>query len=128
MLDKLDPLIVATVALAIPSAGCMVLLAASPSIATFAVAATLFRFSAGAEVDILPFMVARYFGLQSYGAIYGTLLVFFAAGSGTGGILTGHIRDVSGTYHPAQVGGIVVFLLGTALVGFMGSPSLSRRF
>ena len=128
MLDKLDPLIVATVALAIPSARCMVLLAASPSIATFAVAATLFGFSAGAEVDILPFMVARYFGLQSYGAIYGTLLVFFAAGSGTGGILTGHIRDVSGTYHPAQVGGIVVFLLGTALVGFMGSPSLSRRF
>jgi predicted MFS family arabinose efflux permease len=123
MLDKLNPLLVATSALAIPAVGCLILLGGSPSIATFAMAASLFGFSAGAGVDILPFMVARYFGLQSYGVIYGTLLVFFAAGSGTGGILTGHIRDVSGTYRPALLGGIVVFLLGAALVGSMGSPT-----
>jgi MFS family permease len=127
MLDKLNPLLVATVALAIPSAGCAILLAAPPSIVAFATAAALFGFSAGAEVDILPFMVARYFGLRSYGAIYGTLLLFFAAGSGTGGILTGHIRDVTGTYRPALFGGIVVFLLGAALVGFMGPPPPGRR-
>jgi MFS family permease len=126
MLDKLSPLLVATFALAIPAIGCLILLSGSPSIATFATAAALFGFSAGAEVDILPFMVARYFGLQSYGVIYGTLLVFFAAGSGTGGILTGHIRDVTGTYRPALLGGIVVFLLGAALVGFMGSPPRGR--
>ena len=54
--------------------------------------------------------------------IYGTLVVFFAAGSG-GGILTGHVRDVSGTYRPALFGGIAVFLLGAMLVGFMGSPT-----
>ena len=126
MLDKLNPLLVATSALAIPAVGCLILLGGSPSAATFAIAAAIFGFSAGAEVDILPFMVARYFGLQSFGAIYGTLLVFFAAGSGTGGILTGHIRDVSGNYRPALLGGIVVFLLGAALVGFMGSPE-SRR-
>jgi predicted MFS family arabinose efflux permease len=126
MLDKLNPLLVATSALAIPAVGCMILLGGSPSVATFAIAAALFGFSAGAEVDVLPFMVARYFGLQSFGAIYGTLLVFFAAGSGTGGILTGYIRDVTGTYRPALLGGVIVFLLGAALVGFLGSP-VSRR-
>ena len=64
MLDMLNPLLVATSALAIPAVGCAILLGEAPSVATFAIAAALFGFSAGAEVDILPFMVARYFGLQ----------------------------------------------------------------
>jgi MFS family permease len=127
MLDKFNPLIVGTVALAIPAAGCTILLLATPSVAAFAIAAATFGFSAGAEVDILPFMVARYFGLQSFGAIYGTLLVFFATGSGTGGILTGYIRDTTGSYRPALAGGIIVFLLGATLVGFMGSPVPKTR-
>ena len=61
MLDMLNPLLVATSALAIPAVGCAILLGEAPSVATFAIAAALFGFSAGAEVDILPFMVARDF-------------------------------------------------------------------
>ena len=57
-----------------------------------------------------------------------TLLVFFATGSGTGGILTGYIRDTTGSYRPALAGGIIVFLLGATLVGFMGSPVPKTRF
>jgi MFS family permease len=125
LLDTLNPLTVAVISLALPALGCLLLATTPGSAATFAIAAASFGFSAGAEVDILAFMVARYFGLRSYGAIYGTLLVFFAAGSGTGSILTGHVRDVSGSYEPAMIGGVVVFLLGAVLVGMMG-PATPR--
>jgi cyanate permease len=90
------------------------------------VSAALLGFSAGAEVDILSFLVARYFGLRSYGAIYGSELVFFAAGSGVGGILTGYVRDISGSYQPALIGGIFVFSLAALIILLLGrSPRVS---
>ena len=47
-------------------------------------------------------------------------VVLAPAGSGAGGIPTGHVRDVSGTYRPALFGGIAVFLLGAMPGWFHG--------
>ncbi len=117
LLDRYNPIHVSSVALAVPALACVLLLQEpfSPTVSA-GIAAAIFGFSAGAEVDILAFLVARYFGLRSYGAIYGCQLAFFAAGSGVGGVLTGHIRDVSGSYHPALMGGVVVFTLGALFI------------
>jgi len=87
----------------------------------FACAITLFGFSAGAEVDILAFIVARYFGLKSHGAIYGSHPMFFSAGSGLGSLLTGYVRDRAGTYSPALMAGIAVFIAGAMLVTSIGA-------
>jgi MFS family permease len=122
LLDRLNPLYVAGISLAVPALGCALLLLGVPSIPVFAAAVAVFGFSAGAEVDILAFIVARYFGLKSYGAIYGSQLMFFAAGSGLGSILTGVVRDRSGTYSPALMAGIPVFLVGAMLVVSIGRP------
>lgn len=129
LLDRLNPILVATVALALPALGCYLLFAPLISIVTSAtVAAFLMGFSAGAEVDILAFLVARYFGLRSYGAIYGCELAFFALGSGTGGLLTGYVRDVTGSYQPALIAGIFVFLIGSLLILWLyGTPVVKRE-
>jgi MFS family permease len=128
LLDRRNPLMVATVALAIPSLGCYLMV--SPIISVLAsttIAAALLGFSAGAEVDILPFLVARYFGLKSYGAIYGCELVFFALGSGTGGLLTGHVRDVTGSYQSAAIAGIFVFVIGALFILWLsGTPVVKK--
>jgi predicted MFS family arabinose efflux permease len=121
LLDRLDPLRVAAVSLAIPAAGCVLLLAGAPSVAVFACAIALFGFSAGAEVDILAYIVARYFGLKAYGAIYGSQLMFFSAGSGLGSLLTGYVRDHTGTYGPALIAGVAVFIAGAMLVASIGA-------
>jgi predicted MFS family arabinose efflux permease len=123
LLDRLDPLRVAAVSLSIPAAGCALLLLDAPSVAVFACAIALFGFSAGAEVDILAFIVARYFGLKSYGAIYGSQLMFFSAGSGLGSLATGYVRDHAGTYSPALAAGIAVFIAGAMLVASIGAKS-----
>jgi predicted MFS family arabinose efflux permease len=127
LLDRLNPVVVSSVSLFMPALACclLVLHPISPIAAT-GVSAALLGFCAGAEVDILSFLVARYFGLRSYGAIYGSELVFFAAGSGVGGILTGHVRDISGSYQPALVGGIVVFSLAALIMLLLArSPRVS---
>jgi MFS family permease len=128
LLDRLNPILVATVALALPALGCYLMFAPVVSVMTSTtIAAFLMGFSAGAEVDILAFLVARYFGLRSYGAIYGCELAFFALGSGTGGLLTGYVRDVTGSYQPALIAGIFVFLIGALLILWLsGTPVVKR--
>jgi predicted MFS family arabinose efflux permease len=128
LLDRLNPLLVATVALALPALGCYLMFAPIVSVAASAtIAAFLMGFSAGAEVDILAFLVARYFGLRSYGAIYGCELAFFALGSGTGGLLTGYVRDTTGSYQPALIAGIFVFLIGALFILWLsGTPAIAR--
>jgi MFS family permease len=126
-LDRFDPLWVAALSCALPAASCVFLLYDPLSVyASTIVAATLIGFSAGAEVDMLAFLVARIFGLRAYGAIYGCQLSFFAAGSGFGGILTGLIHDRTGSYNLALGLGVVIFLVGAAILLTLGQWLSSR--
>ncbi len=43
----------------------------------------------GAEVDLMAFFISRYFGLRSFGAIYGTLFALFSLGNAVGPYLMG---------------------------------------
>lgn len=47
----------------------------------------------------IAFIVARYFGLRSYTAIYGMLYVSFALGAGMSPLIFGYNFDVYGNYH-----------------------------
>jgi predicted MFS family arabinose efflux permease len=53
------------------------------------VATLLCGLGIGAEVDLMAFFVSRYFGLKSFGAIYGTMFALFAFGNGVGTFLMG---------------------------------------
>ena len=65
----------------------------------YAVAAAIaLGFAVGAEVDLIGYYTARYFGLAHYGAIYGLQYSIFILGAGVSPILIGHIWDVTGNY------------------------------
>jgi MFS family permease len=55
----------------------------------------------GAELDLMGFLVARYFGLAQFGKIYGWLYGAFVFASGLGPLWVGAVRDASGSYTPA---------------------------
>jgi MFS family permease len=60
---------VAAIAFAISGLGCALLLTSNPllvSIASLAIGLTI-----GAELDIMAYVIARYFGLDSFGRLYG---------------------------------------------------------
>lgn len=61
-------------------------------------AATLVGFGLGAEIDVLGYLVPRYFGRRAYGKIYGAILAAFQLGAGIGAALLGIIRTKQGTY------------------------------
>ena len=80
-------------------------------------AAVLLGIGLGAEVDIMAFLVGRYFGLAHYGAIYGTLLALFTFGSGLGPWLMASSFDHLHAYTAALVGfGSILVVAGCVML------------
>ena len=61
-------------------------------------AAILIGFSIGAELDLLAYLVTRYFGLNSFGMVYGVLFAAFLGGVSTGPLAFGRLFDFYGSY------------------------------
>jgi MFS family permease len=55
----------------------------------------------GAEVDIMAFMVSRYFGLKAYGTIYAVMFAAFSFANGFGPTIAGWSYDHYHSYGPA---------------------------
>jgi len=74
----------------------------------------------GAELDLMGFLIARYFGLAQFGKIYGWLYFAFIFASGLGPLWVGAVRDATGSYSLALVGSCVGLLL--SCFGFVLMP------
>lgn len=61
-------------------------------------AALLLGLAAGAEGDLMPFLVSRYFGMRSMAEIYGCLFGAFTLGNAAGRYLMAAGFDASGSY------------------------------
>jgi MFS family permease len=62
------------------------------------VGAMLIGVGIGAETDIVSYMASRYFGLQSFGKIYGAIFAFFYLGTGLGPLALGIAFEAQGSY------------------------------
>ena len=69
----------------------------------------------GAEIDVLGFVVKRYFGLGRYGLLYGILFAAFQLGGAIGVLAIGGMRDASGSYS----GGLAVLAAACAGAGLL---------
>ena len=74
-------------------------------------AAFLIGFALGAEVDLLAFLTARYFGLRHYGFLYATVYACFWLSSSIGPVIAGRLFDRYGDYQATlvMVSGLMVF-------------------
>jgi hypothetical protein len=79
-----------------------------------------FGFSLGAEVDIVGFLVGRYFGLRRYREIYGYIFAIFTVGSGVGPYLMGLSFDRTLSYTPALAGFVCMLLIASILFSRLG--------
>ncbi len=62
------------------------------------IAAALIGIAAGAEVDVIAYLTARYFGMRHYSRIYGTFYAAYSLGGGLGPLLTASAVDRTGGY------------------------------
>lgn len=111
---------VAFVLLCGPALACWLLASTSLSYPLAAVAIILFGIGTGVEFDLMAFLVARYFGMKSYGRVYGFIYAAFALGAGAGPIFFGRVYDVDGIYARPLLLSAVFFLFGAALLLTLG--------
>jgi predicted MFS family arabinose efflux permease len=95
-------------------------LAVGHAISTAFVGAFLVGLGLGAEVDIMAYLVSRYFGLRSYGAIFGWVWAIFGLSGGLGAFLMGLGFDKTGSYVVPLTGFVCASGLAMLLIMSLG--------
>lgn len=95
-LDKFHGPHVAAVVLLLAASGCLTLAVIGSAAAV--VATVFLGFAIGAEVDLLSFMTARYFGVRNYGEIYGWQYGMFVAGGSLSPVVIAALQAAFGGY------------------------------
>jgi MFS family permease len=120
LVDRFWAPAVAFVLIAAPAVGCLFLLLADVPPALFYSAVLMIGLGQGAEIDIVAFMIARYFGLRSYATIYSLSALGIALGVAFGASLIGEAYDLFGNYDFAIMAASGSFALAAVLYLAMG--------
>jgi MFS family permease len=110
---------VALVSLSLPAVGCLIL-AGSFDFALAAFAALLIGFAAGAELDLMAFLAARYFGLRHYAKIYAILYATLAVAGGLAPMLFARLFDVTRSYDTSLLIASGLFVFGAVILLALG--------
>jgi len=128
LLDKFWAPIVTLPILCLPALSCWILLGDGPlAFAVAILAAFLMGFASGAETDLVAYLAGRYFGMKSYGQIYGVLYMAFGLSAAVSATLYGWVRDTTGSYDPILIAAAVMFIAGALLLLLLGPyPDFGR--
>ncbi len=110
---------VAVVSLSLPAIGCLIL-TGSPEFPWVIAAALLIGFAAGAELDLMAYFAARYFGLAHYSKIYGILYAILAVAGGVAPMLFARVYDVTASYDNSFLVATGLFVFGALIVLALG--------
>ena len=97
LVDRIFAPYVAIAFFAIAAGGFMILSSGVVGPAVI-IAAAMIGLGFGAESDLIGYFVSRYFGLKSFGEIYGYIYGAFLVGAGAGPLLLGIGHDYFGSY------------------------------
>jgi len=88
-------------------------------------AAFVIGFAIGAEVDLIGYLVSRYFKLIAYGRLYGRQYAAFLIGTGLSPVLLGGVRDATGTYVASLVTAAIILAVSAIL--FLTLPKFEAQ-
>jgi predicted MFS family arabinose efflux permease len=80
----------------------------------------------GAEVELMAYLASRYFGLRSFGAVYGLIFASFGLAAGFGAFLMGTGFDATGSYALPLALFCIATLTGAALMLCLGPYRYER--
>ena len=122
LIDRVRAPLVARILLALTAAGCWLLTLAGTPTWVAVVSVMSMGLAAAAEVDLLAYLTARYFGMKSYGKVYGWQISSFYLGATFGPLLVGQAYDYFGSYLQVLYTSAAVLLFGAIVVGSLGKP------
>jgi MFS family permease len=74
----------------------------------------------GAEVDLIAYLVSRYFGLRDFGKVYSSAFAAFVLAGALGPLLMGASFDRTGSYRGALIAFLAATLVAAALMTRLG--------
>jgi MFS family permease len=92
------------------------ILSQAHEVATAFLGAALIGLGMGAEADVMPYLISRYFGLQSFSEIYGYAFTAYALAGALGPLLMGWSFDRFHSYSNALLGLAAAMLTGAAVL------------
>ncbi|HEX3971046.1 MAG TPA: MFS transporter [Stellaceae bacterium] len=120
-LDRIHGPYVATVFFLLAASGIAVITSGVGGLPMAFAGTVLCGMGLGAEGDLLGYFVSRYFGLRSFGTIYGFMIGIFSLGNGVGPFLMGLSYDNTHSYLTAALGFEVLLLVCCGLVLCLGA-------
>ena len=126
MLDWFRGSLVGAAAFLMPALACAVLLLGGGTAISASIAALLIGLTLGAEIDVIVYLVTHYFGLRSFGALYGGMLAALSLGTAFGPLLAARIFDTMGSYVPFLWLTIGCMILSS--LSLVSLPSSALRF
>lgn len=117
LLDTLRPPLVAMTIMMLAGASIGLLLSDAPSLLLCALIVIMIGAAMGAEGDVQAFLIARYFGLRHFAALFGTSAMCTSACLGLGALLFGLLYDYTGDYSLAILIAIGLFILSGLCFG-----------
>ena len=125
LVDRVFAPYVAVAVFALVAVGCALLAAIGPAAAP--ITAVLLGLGVGAEVDLIAYLLTRYFGLRAFGELYGWQYGFFVIGSALSSVLVGAMEEATGGYATSLwLGSGVILAAGLAFLG-LGRYRLEAR-
>ncbi|MDX2224009.1 MAG: MFS transporter [Rhodospirillaceae bacterium] len=111
---------VGLILLCLPILSCLLLAWGVGGVPGALLAALLIGLAAGAEFDLMSFLVSRYFGQRRYGIIYSCLYAIFKLSAGIGAPVFGLAYDTTGAYALILFSAIAALLAGSILLLCLG--------
>jgi MFS family permease len=118
LLDRIFAARLASILFAASASGIALLLLGNRH-AVFA-GAFLVGLGLGAEIDLIPFLTSRYFGLLDFGKVYSSAFAAFALAGALGPLIMGAGFDRTGSYSRPLIGFLVATLCATVLMTRLG--------
>jgi predicted MFS family arabinose efflux permease len=124
LIDRFSPQKIQTMILFFTVLGTVVL-AYSGTSPMALMGAALLGIGLGSEADIVPYLLANYFGRKHFSVLYGLSWTAYAIGGATGPMVVGHLYDRFGSYQPRFIIGLAGIALLATLLSLLlrGSPA-----
>lgn len=84
----------------------------------------VFGFGMGGVIALQPLLITQFFGLASFGAIFGAVALALSVGTAVGPFLSGWIFDASGSYRLAFIIFVVGYAIAMAALILIRGPKL----
>ncbi|MDO6414595.1 MFS transporter [Sphingomonas sp. BIUV-7] len=124
LVDRTNPLFVASASLAMPALSAALLLLAGPgSTVASTLAILVLGLSVGAELEAATFLTARYFGLRSFGLLFSIIASSATVATGVGPLLASYVHDQTGSYRWMLITAIPLSLMAGAMILSLGTPT-----